>query len=181
MVASARTYQKWSAPLIRRMTGLADRGMSAARIAKALGLTRGQVLGKMHRLGFKTKNLPRRWLNTALVEKMAELAGQRLSLNQIGKALGLTRSQTRYRLMQLGLKTNPKPEWPAGITKKMTELNSQGLSSSGIAKALGLTRGQVLGKMHRLGLKTKNAGNSKKRRSRRSGTALRASLSRRSA
>ena len=56
MVASARTYQKWSAPLIRRMTGLADRGMSAARIAKALGLTRGQVLGKMHRLGNKTKN-----------------------------------------------------------------------------------------------------------------------------
>src|SRR5215471_974712 len=123
MVASARTYQKWSAALIRRMTRLADRGMSAARIAKALGLTRGQVLGKMHHLGLKTKNLPRRWLNTALVEKMAELAGQRLSLNQIGKALGLTRDQTRYRLMQLGLKTNPKPEWPAGITKKMTELN----------------------------------------------------------
>src|SRR5215471_7203248 len=88
MVASARTYQKWSAALIRRMTRLADRGMSAARIAKALGLTRGQVLGKMHHLGLKTKNLPRRWLNTALVEKMAELAGQRLSLNQIGKALG---------------------------------------------------------------------------------------------
>ena len=166
MVTSARTYQRWSAALIRRMTRLADRGISAAQIAKALGLTRGQVLGKMHHLGLKTKNLPRRWLNTALVEKMAELAGQRLSLNQIGKALGLTRDQTRYRMVQLGLKTNPNPEWSAETTEKMTKLISQGLSSSGIAKALGLTRGQVLGKMHRLGLKTKNAGDSKKGRSR---------------
>jgi hypothetical protein len=166
------------------MTRLVDRGMSAARIAEALGLTRGQVLGKMHRLGLKTKNLPRKWLNTALVENMAELAGQRLSLNQIGKALGLTPRQTRYRMVQLGLKTNPKPKWPAGTTEKMTELISQGRSSSGIAKALGLTRGQVLGKMHRLGLKTKNAGNSKKGWSRkvaRFEVALRASLSRRSA
>jgi hypothetical protein len=140
--------------------------MSAARIAKALGLTRGQVLGKMHHLGLKTKNLPRRWLNTALVEKMTELAGQRLSLNQIGKALGLTRDQTRYRMMQLGLKTNPNPEWPQGTTEEMTKLISQGLSSSAISKALGLTRGQVLGKMHRLGLKTKNAGKPGRRRRR---------------
>jgi hypothetical protein len=82
-----------------------DQGMSAARISKALGLTRGQVLDKMHHLGLKTKNLPRRWLNTALVEKMAELAGQRLSLNHIGKALGLTRGQTRHGMVQRGLKT----------------------------------------------------------------------------
>ena len=38
------------------MTELINQGMSAAQIAKALGLTRGQVLGKMHRLGLKTKN-----------------------------------------------------------------------------------------------------------------------------
>jgi len=63
---AARTDQKWSAALIRRMARLADREMSTAQIAKALGLTRGQVLGKMHRLGLKTKNPPRKWLNTAL-------------------------------------------------------------------------------------------------------------------
>jgi hypothetical protein len=140
--------------------------MSAAQIAKALGLTRGQVLGKMHRLGLKTKNPPRNWLNTALVEKMTELADQRLSANQIGQALGLTRNQVIYRMGQLGLNTNPKTEWPARTAEKMTELISQGLSHSGIAKALGLTRGQVLGKMRRLGLKTKNAANSKKGRPR---------------
>jgi hypothetical protein len=56
MVASARNDQEWSAALIRKVTRLADQGMSAAQIAKALGLTRGQVLGKMHRRGLKTKN-----------------------------------------------------------------------------------------------------------------------------
>lgn len=166
MAASARTDQKWSAALIREMARLADQEMSAAQIAKVLGLTRGQVLGKMHRLGLKSKTPPRKWLNTALVEKMTELAGQRLSANQIGQALRLTRNQVIYRMGQLGLKTNLKTEWPRGTTEKMTELISQGLSHSGIAEALGLTRGQVLGKMRRLGLKTKNAENCKKGRSR---------------
>jgi hypothetical protein len=166
MAASTRTDQKWSAACIRKMTRLADRGMSAAQIAKALGLTRGQVLGKMHRLGLKTRNLPKKWRNTALVENMTKLARQRLSAKQIGKALGLTRSQVRYRMGQLGLKTNRQSQWPAGKAEKMTELIGQGLSNRQIAKALGLTRGQVLGKMHRLGLKTKNATNSKKGRPR---------------
>src|SRR5271170_3142911 len=53
---AARTDQKWSAALIRRMARLADQEMSTAQIAKALGLTRGQVPGKMRRLGLKTKN-----------------------------------------------------------------------------------------------------------------------------
>ena len=165
MAASTRTDQ-WSAACIRKITRLADQGMSAAQIAKALGLTRGQVLGKMHRLGLKTKNLPTKWRNTALVEKMTKLACKRLSANQIGKALGLTRSQVRYRMGQLGLKTNPQSEWPAGKAEKMIELIDQGLSNRQIAKALRLTRGQFLGKMHRLGLKTKNAANSKKGRPR---------------
>jgi hypothetical protein len=163
MVASARNDQEWSAALIRKVTRLADQGMSAAQIATALGLTRGQVLGKMHRLGLKTKTLPKRWLNTALVEKMTELAGQRLSVAQIGKAFGLTCGQARYRLRQLGLKTNPMTEWPAGAAEEMIELINQGMSAAQIAKALGLTRGQVLGKMHRRGLKTKNAANKKGR------------------
>ena len=38
------------------MIELIKQGMSAAQIAKTLGLTRGQVLGKMHRLRLKTKN-----------------------------------------------------------------------------------------------------------------------------
>jgi hypothetical protein len=166
MAASTRTHRKWSAACIRKMTRLADQGMSAAQIAKALGLTRGQVLGKMHRLGRKTKNLPKKWRNTALVEKMTKLACKRLSANQIGKALGLTRSQVRYRMEQLGLKTNPQSEWPAGKAEKMIELIDQGLSNRQIAEALGLTRGQVLGKMRRLGLKTKNAAEPKKGRPR---------------
>src|SRR5271170_7320557 len=163
---AARTDQKWSAALIRRMAGLADQEMSAAQIAKALGLTRGQVLGKMHRLGLKTKNPPRKWLNTALVEKLTELTDQRLSGSQIGQALGLTRCQVIYRMRHLGLRMNPKTEWPAGQAEKIPELINQGLSHGGIAKALGLTRGQVLGKMRRLGLKTKNAANPKKGRRR---------------
>lgn len=172
VAASAQIGEKWSAALIRKMTTLADQGMSAGQIAKMLGLTRGQVLGKMHRLGLKTKPLPKKSLNTALVEEMTKLAGQRLSAGQIGKALGLTRNQVMYRMKQLGLKTNPKiaktakTGWPAETAEKMTELIDQGLSTSGIAKALGLTRGQVLGKMHRLGLKTKNAANAKKGQSR---------------
>jgi hypothetical protein len=164
MVANTRTDQKWSAARVRKMTRLADQGMSAAQIAKALGLTRGQVLGKMHRLGLKTRNLPKKWLNTALVEKMTELACQRLSANQIGKALGLTRYQAKYRMGQVGLKTNPRTEWPAGKAEKMTELIDHGLSNRQIAKALGLTLGQVINKLRRLGLKTKNAANSKKGR-----------------
>ena len=88
----ARTDQKWSPALIRRMARLADQEMSTAQIAKALGLTRGQVLGKMHRLDLKTKNPPRKWLNTALFEKLTELTDQRLSAGQIGQALGLTRA-----------------------------------------------------------------------------------------
>jgi hypothetical protein len=161
MVASASIDQRWSAALIRKMTRLADQGMSAAQIAKALGLTRGQVLGKMHRLGLKTKNPPKKkWLNTALVEKMTELVGQRLSAAQIGQAVGLTHGQARYRMRQLGLKPNPMTKWPAGAAEKMIELIKQGMSAAQIAKALGLTRGQVLGKMHRLRLKTKKAANS---------------------
>jgi len=155
-----------NAALVEKMTELADQGMSAAQIARTLGVTRGQVLGKMRRLDLKTKNPPKKPVDTALVEKMTELADQRLSASQIGKALGLTRNQVMYRMRQFGLKTNSKPEWPAGAAEKMTELISQGLSHSGIAKALGLTRGQVLGRMHRLGLKTKKAANSKKDRSR---------------
>jgi hypothetical protein len=166
MVASASTDQKWSAALIRKMTRLADQGMSAAQIAKALGLTRGQVLGKMHRLGLKTKNPRKKRLNAALVEKMTELAGQRLSAAQIGQAFGLTRGQARYRMRQLGLKTNPMTEWPPGAAEKMMELINKGMSAAQIAKTLGLTRGQVLGKMHRL--KTKNAANSKNGRTGRS-------------
>jgi hypothetical protein len=146
------------------MARLADKEMSAAQIAKALGLTRGQVLGKMHRLGLKTKHPPRKWLNTALVEKLTELIGRRLSAREIGQELGLTRPQVRYRMQHLGLKMNPKTEWPAGQAEKMRELINQGLSHGGIAKALGLTRGQVLGKMRRLGLKTKNAANPRKGR-----------------
>jgi hypothetical protein len=171
MIAGARVDKKWSAALIRKMTKLADQEeMSAAQIAKTLGLTRGQVLGKMHRLGLKTKNPPRKRLDTAVVEKMTELADQRLPACEIGEALGLTRHQVIYRMRQLGLKTNPKTKpnltkWPAGAAEKIAELISQGLSHSGIAKALGLTRGQVLGKMRRLGLKTKNAANSDKGRS----------------
>jgi hypothetical protein len=49
---------------------------------KTLGLTRGQVLGKMHRLVSRTKNQPRKWLNTALVEKLTELTDQRLSASE---------------------------------------------------------------------------------------------------
>ena len=163
---AARTDQKWSAALIRRMTRLADQEMSAAQIAKALGLTRGQVLGKMSRLGLKTKNPPRKWLTTALVEKLTKLIGQQLSADEIGQELGLTRPQVRYRMRHLGLKMNPKTEWPAGQVEKIPELISRGLSHGGIAKALGLTRGQVLGKMRRLGLKTKNAASPKKGRRR---------------
>jgi len=59
MAASARTDEKWSAALIRKMAKLADQEMSTAQIAKALGLTRGQVLGKMHRLGLKTRAVQR--------------------------------------------------------------------------------------------------------------------------
>jgi len=136
--------------------------MSAAQIAAALGLTRGQVLGKMHRLGLKTKTLPRKWRNTALIEKMMDLAGQRLSVHQIGKALGLTYSQARYRLGQLGLKTNPRTEWPAGAAETMIELIDQGLSNRQMAKALGLTLGQVINRLRRFGLKTKNAAKFKK-------------------
>jgi hypothetical protein len=88
---AARTDQEWSAALIRRMARLADQEMSAAQIAKALGLTRGQVLGKMRRLGLKTKNPPRKWLTTTLVEKLTKLIDQRLSANEIGQELGLTR------------------------------------------------------------------------------------------
>ena len=166
MVANARTDQTWSAALTRKMTRLVDQGMSAAQIAKALRLTRGQVLGKMYRLGLKTRNPPKKWLNPALVEKITELAGQRLWVNEIGQALGLTRSQARYRMGQLGLRANPMIGWPAEPVEKLTELISQGLSISQIAKALGLTRGQVLGKMYRLSLKTMNAGNPKKGRPR---------------
>jgi hypothetical protein len=164
MAASART-ERWSAALVQEMTRLTDQEMSAAQIAKTLGLTRGQVLGKMHRLGLKTKNLPKKWLNTALVEKMTKLVDQRSSISQIGEALRLTHNQVRYRMRQLGLKTTPKRGWPTGTTERMTELVSRGLSNGGIAKELGLTRGQILGKMRRLGLRTK-AAHDKKGRSR---------------
>jgi hypothetical protein len=120
----------------------------------------------MHRLGLRTNNPPKKWLNAALVEKMTELVNRRLSASQIGEALGLTRGQVTYRMRQLGLKAYSKTAWPAGTAEKMTELISRGLSHSGIAKALGLTRGQVLGKMRRLGLKTKNAASSTKGRPR---------------
>jgi hypothetical protein len=166
MVANARIRRTWSAALVRKMTRLADQEMSAAQIAKALGLTRGQVLGKMHRLGVRTKNPSKKSLDSALVEKIKELSGRRLSANQIGEALGLTRHQVIYRMRQPGLKTYGNTKWSAETTEQMTELAGQGLSNGGIAKALGLTRGQVLGKMRRLGLRTKNAAASKKGRSR---------------
>jgi hypothetical protein len=57
-------------------------------------------------------------------------------------------------MQRLGLKMNPKTEWPAGQAEKIPELINRGLSHGEIAKALRLTRGQVLGKIRRLGLKT---------------------------
>ena len=158
----ASTDQTWSAARTRKMTRLADQGMSASEIAEALGLTRNQVLGKMYRLGLKTKNPPpqesaKKWLNTPLVEKMTKLAGQRMSANQIGKTLGLTHGQAKYRMRRLGLKANPRPEWPAELVAKIPDLIEQGLSNRRIAKALGLTLGQVINKLRRLGLKTRNA------------------------
>jgi hypothetical protein len=157
----ASTGQKWSTARMRKMTRLADQGMSASEIAEALGLTRNQVLGKMYRLGLKTKNPPPhqrpKWLNTPLVETMTKLAGQRLSANQISKTLRLTPGQARYRMRRLGLKTNPRPEWPAELVAKIPDLIEQGLSNRQIAKALGLTLGQIINKLRRLGLKTRNA------------------------
>jgi hypothetical protein len=115
----------------------------------------------MYRLGLKTKNPPPhegpKWLNMPVVEKMTKLAGQRLSASQIGKTLRLTPGQTRYRMRRLGLKTNPRPEWPAELVAKIPDLIEQGLSNRQIAKALGLTLGQVINKLRRLGLKTRNA------------------------
>ena len=164
MVMGASADQKWSAALIQKMTKLADQGMSGGQIAKALGLTRSQVIGKMRRLGLKTKNLP--WpkmrLNAAAIKKMTKLADQGLSTNQIGNALGLTLNQARYRIRQLGLKTNPRAWGPQ--TEKMLELVGQGMSFRQIAKALRLTRNQVAGRLRRLGVKTKNAPKGGKRR-----------------
>ena len=136
MAASARTDEKWSAALIRKMAKLADQEMSTAQIAKALGLTRGQVLGKMHRLGLKTKTSPRKWLTTALVEKLTALVDQRLSPRQISQALGLTHGQARYRMRQLGLKPNPMTKWPAGAAEKTIELIKQGMSAASLRLGL---------------------------------------------
>jgi hypothetical protein len=47
---------KWPAWQTEKITDLINQGLSHGGIAKALGLTRGQVLGKMRRLGLKTKN-----------------------------------------------------------------------------------------------------------------------------
>ena len=160
MVTVAKTDRKWSAALIQKMTRLAGQGMSASQIANVLGLTRNQILGKMHRIGLKTKNLPwpKMQLNAAVIRKITKLADRRLSADQIGKAVGLTRDQARYRIRQLGLKTNPRAaSWPTALTEKMTELIDQGMSAGQIAKTLKLTRNQVIGKLRRLGLKTKNA------------------------
>ena len=106
MVASARTDHKWSAALIRKMTRLTDQGMSAAQIAKALGLTRGQVLGKMHRLGLKTKNLSKKWLNTALVEKMTELDGRTIVGQPNRQSARANPRPNQIKDGALGLKTN---------------------------------------------------------------------------
>jgi hypothetical protein len=46
-----------------------------------------------------------------------------------------------YRTRHLGLRMNPKTEWPAGQAEKIPELINQGLSHGGIAKALGARPG----------------------------------------
>lgn len=142
---NSRIDSIWSAALIRKMARLADREMSAGQIAKTLGLTRGQVLGKMRRLGLKFRNPPTRPPG----RDRTGTAGRR---NRHA-----TRSRSRDR-MQTETPRRPQPNsWPAARTERMIDLVDQGLSHGGIAKALGLTRGQVLGKMRRLGLKTRNA------------------------
>ena len=158
-----RQFCEWPAALTEKMIALLDQGMSNGKIAKALGLTRSQVLGKIRRLGLKTKNpppkeWPKNWLNSASIEKMTKLASQGLSARQIAKTLGLTRGRAKYRIGRLGLKTNPTPPWPAELVEKVMGLIDQGLPHRKIAETLGLTHGQVMGKLRRLGLETKNAG-----------------------
>jgi len=150
----------WSAAMVRKMARLADREMSAGQIAKTLGLTRGQVLGKMRRLGLKFKNPPNRPLNrdANATTGRPTVAGRRNPhATRAGSRPGQQPSQRRGHVQTEAPPSKPPTTWPAARTKRMTELVSQGLSHGGIAKALGLTRGQVLGKMRRLGLKTKNA------------------------
>ena len=47
---------EWLPGQAEKIPELINQGLSHGGIAKALGLTRGQVLGKMRRLGLKTKN-----------------------------------------------------------------------------------------------------------------------------
>lgn len=166
MTLNARSPGEWTPGLVRRLTRLAQQNMSASQIADTLGLSRGQVLGKMRRLGLSlgsgtpAKRPPRRVAKRPPdfdATRLADLAGRGLSAKQIGGALGLSRHQVMYRVRKLGLKLQPNTGWPQGATEMLAALADQGLSNGGIAKAMGLTRGQVLGKMYRLGLKTVNA------------------------
>ena len=45
----------WDIQIVRKMNKLIAKGLSASEIAKALGLTKNTVLGKIRRLGWKTK------------------------------------------------------------------------------------------------------------------------------
>jgi hypothetical protein len=66
---------EWPAGQAEKIPELISQGLSHGGIAKALGLTRGQVLGKMRRLGLKTKNAANpkkgRWLKVAHLESAA--------------------------------------------------------------------------------------------------------------
>ena len=44
---------KWSDTQVRELTKLAKTKLSTTRIAKIMGITRGMVTGKLHRLGIK--------------------------------------------------------------------------------------------------------------------------------
>ena len=49
----------WTEEQTDRLKALNAQGKSSGKIAKLMGMTRNQVIGKLHRLGIASKNQPK--------------------------------------------------------------------------------------------------------------------------
>lgn len=108
----------WTTEMIGRAIRLFNNGASIAEIAAALGISKGQVSGKIHRLRRETDritrnpNPPRETANRIFwtperCEELRRLVADGKTDAEIGRALGKTDKQVCHRRIEMGLRKSP--------------------------------------------------------------------------
>lgn len=116
--------EQWTDERVDRLRELIATGLPTKDIRARLGLTRGQILGKMFRLGLQSPRVP--W-DDARTQRLRELAKQPLSYHQIAAELGVTQPTISRQMRRLGLDVG-RPHGNAGRKRGVKQRKTNTLS-----------------------------------------------------